>query len=143
MAKKQIEVDINIYNWEKGNLYNSSPLITGKIDMVPITFLIDTGASISFINKSFIEGHPRLNFTKEIGEKKYLLNMLGEGANSNEIIFTKNLTFGKQKFEQEFCLIDLHKPNDGKASIYQGIIGFDFLMQNKIKLNFHDFSFAI
>lgn len=142
MAEK-LKIQMEILNWEKEDIFNSSPVIRAKIDMSPITLLIDTGASISFIDKKFVEKHNILKNFIEKGGHTYFANMLGGTAKSDKIVKTKNLTFSKKNFEHEFQIIDLNICTENQDLVYHGILGFDFLMRHKVELNFVDFIFAI
>lgn len=134
---------MEIINWDSSDIFNSSPIIKAKIDMTTCLLLVDTGASVSFIDKKFLKKQHLLKTCIEKGEKMYLANMLGGVSKSTNVLRTKNLTFGDKKFEQEFQVIDLNIDHRNKALVYHGILGFDFLLRNKILLNFADLSFAI
>lgn len=143
MSKRRNSLEMEIINWDKEDIFNSSPIIEAKIDMTTCVLLIDTGASISFIDKKFLKKQHLLRLCVEKGEKTYLSNMLGGVSESTNVLNTKNLILGNNKFEHEFKVIDLNIDHRNKELIYDGILGFDFLLRNKVALNFFDLSFAI
>lgn len=135
--------EMEIINWDNDDLFNSSPIIKAKIDMTTCYLLIDTGASISFIDKKFLDKQPLLKNFVEKGDRVYLSNMIGGVSKSTKIVRTKNLTFGGKKYEHDFNIVDLNISQENKELVYHGILGFDFLVKHKVVLNFSDFNFAI
>lgn len=143
MSKRRRTLEMEIINWDKGDIFNSSPVIEARIDMTPCLLLIDTGASVSFIDNKFLKKQPLLKTFIEKGDTTFLCNMLGGVSKSTNIIKTKNLTFGGKTYEHQFQVLDLNIDHRNKELIYHGILGFDFLLRNKVVLNFSDLSFAI
>ena len=139
MERKEME----IINWDKGNLFNSSPIIKVKIDMVTCFLLVDTGSSVSFIDKKFLDSRKMLKPFVEKSPITHLSNMLGGVSKSAKMLRTKNLTFKKKKYQQDFMVIDLNIDHTNKEFVYHGILGFDFILEHGVSLNFYNLSFAI
>ena len=110
-----------IVGGQKGNVEITLMAYIGKEKHY---FLIDTGATCSFINKEFIEKHPRLKHFINESDLEYSVGGLIEEAKSIFNIELK-LRFGKKldEIEQEFIIID-HSRGDKNA--YMGILGMDF-----------------
>ena len=136
-------LQIDIHKLDKLDGHNSCPIIVGKIDMCSVRFLIDTGASLSYIDKSFVKKHPLLSNFVEVTDVMCVTNMVGGVTNSCEVLNTENLIFKTGKYSGTFNLIDLNQGIENEDIIYDSILGLDFLLSYGIKLDFSRNTFTI
>lgn len=133
------------FNWNRENLYNTSPFIEMKIEGKPYMFLVDTGCSISFIDNSIV--NKRLDLLVKIEEDKTagIINLNGGTMEVNRSVTTDKLTFKDLKKEliHKFYVADLGIETNNKDFTYQGIIGFDFILKYRLNFDFDNFEAII
>lgn len=135
MVKK---VKFDVLNWDEKDLHNASPVITAKIDMFTVTLLIDTGASISFIDEKFVKKHTYLkHMVTKCTDGGYNLEKHTEANITSKELVTKNFKFGRALFEHRFVLAKLDGGDVSGDRGYDAIIGFDFLKKYKMCIDFH------
>ena len=59
-TQRRSRVPIRLIQWDKTNPHNAVPIVEVKIDMTTCLLLIDTGASVSFLDAKFVETRPEL-----------------------------------------------------------------------------------
>lgn len=130
---------IDLLNWDNDDMLNCSPVLKCKLNGVEVTLLLDSGASISFLDKAFLLRTPALKPLLQKGKHAYHCNGFGASKSVNEIAIIETLTFASKRYVHEFKVTDLNLPKNNKGVLYHGIIGFDFLAMHKLTLNFKDF----
>lgn len=137
------KIPLKIYRWAKNDKYNGSPVIECRIDMCKVRLLIDTGASVSFIDSKFVKTHPMLSGALETTKHTTTTNMVGGFAKSDKVLNTENLIFKGDKFNHQFNVIDLNIKPDIQGLRYDGVLGFDFLSMHSVTLDFGKNNFAV
>jgi len=142
---KQIEQDLYYFNWDRSNPYNTSPFIELRIEGKPYMFLVDTGCSISFIDKNVV--NKELDLLVNVSEDRTagIINLNGGSMEVNRSVTTDKLTFKntKKKLSHKFYVADLFIETNNKDFTYQGIIGFDFILKHRLNFDFDGFKVII
>lgn len=132
MAAKTYKIPFDVYLWDENNMGNASPVVVAKIGQKKYKFLVDTGASVCFLDKSVCLENRSLN--KRITKKDEIhisLTVMGEFKSLDEKIENVCLKMNGSDFYENFYLMDLGDDTE----YYDGIIGFNFLYKHKISLN--------
>jgi len=137
------ETGIGCINWDSEDITNSSPILLVSINMVKITLLIDTGASLSFMDRRFVDKNTMLKLFEVKRDKSWIVNALGKEVVVDSILHTKNMHINGAVFEHDFVIMDLDAYHENKDMVYHGIVGFDFLIRHGITLDFSNFSLLI
>ena len=106
--------------------------VEGKLNQIPISILIDPGASLSYISPDLVENCKLLveNFAKS------WLVQLATGAKRKVISFVKNCAVTMDQFET------FVKLNVLPLGSYDILIGMDWLEQHRLILNCYDKTFT-
>ena len=111
------------------------PIIHVKIENKCLCFILDTGSTCSLIDSNVVE------YFKDIVEPvgDYYISGI-EGTKHKVDIITLPFTFEGQTYKPKFCvkpLLDAFKGIEDDSGIQvQGLLGTDFLLENKWSLNF-------
>jgi len=114
--------------------------VKGKIQGLDVKFLIDTGATKSVVDRSFIEKHFK---DQPIKKTEHQTTGLGTNIQNSEFVKLKRLKIGSKSIKPiEFALIDLDMVNTAYTSagldpVY-AIIGGDILMKYKASIDYND-----
>lgn len=117
-------------NTDTDVVQNLLPIIPIKIKRLNLNFLIDSGSSISLINRlTFEDIKHEINY-KLLGRKIQIktINSIVSFSACVELTFKVNKNF----FKQTFYVTDFNADN------FQAILGFDFLCKNNVNLNISD-----
>lgn len=135
---------INLFHWDNiKDSPNCCPVLSCVLDGVKVSMLIDTGASCSFMDQKFINRNPTLKKQLVLGKYDYDVTSMGGQNKASKVLLIKNFSILSRHFEVEFKVAELNLPKIDGTYPYVGILGFDFIMQNKITLNFKDFIITI
>ena len=111
------------------------PVIPVKVKDKYLSFILDTGSTCSLIDSNVVE------YFKDIVEPvgDYYISGI-EGTKHKVDIITLPFTFEGQTYKPKFCvkpLLDAFKGIEDDSGIQvQGLLGTDFLLENKWSLNF-------
>ena len=114
---------------------NHIPIITVKIDGKKYRFGIDTGAEVNVLNQD-LKDKLGTSFLKDIQTN----NINGVDGISQEVPTAQLLAFEikKQSFQNfEFFFLDLTQFADDFNRPLDGILGYPFLVQNSISINYY------
>ena len=112
-----------LYDFSKDFEKYKQPIVKAMIDGEEINFLVDTGASISSIPRNFAQRHS----LKDSGFKYDTTILNGTKTLEEGAMF--EITIGNRTFPMEALYYD--PMLNGKLKI-DGLIGYEFLYQNKI-----------
>lgn len=110
------------YDGDKSNPHNCYPIVKCTINGVKLNLLIDTGASSSYLEKDFVEKHPKLKSlmqpleTLKIGSVMYDIE-------SSHFLQTEKLLIDGKRFIEGFYVAPL---NIYKGDKYDGMLGMTF-----------------
>lgn len=140
MAK--INVPLICFNWDRDNLYNSNPIIEIKLYGVVYLFLVDTGSSISFLDRAIALKNPNIaGLVRKKRDRNHVINMMGGVHKADEVAYIKNVCIGTGSiYAHNFHIFDLGIDQGNKELIYHGIIGFDLLLRLGFSFNFKSFT---
>ncbi|MCS2338172.1 aspartyl protease family protein [Bacteroides sp. BFG-606] len=111
------------------------PVIPVKVKDKYLSFILDTGSTCNLIDSNVVE------YFKDIVEPvgDYYISGI-EGTKHKVDIITLPFTFEGQTYKPKFCvkpLLDAFKGIEDDSGIQvQGLLGTDFLLENKWSLNF-------
>ena len=105
--------------------------VEGKINQIPISILIDPGASLSYISPNLVE---KCKLLVEKFARSWLVK-LATGAKRKVITFIKNCVVTMDQFETSVKL------NVLPLGSYDLLIGMDWLEQHRVVLNCFDKTF--
>lgn len=119
--------------------------VRGNIDSQKVLWLIDTGASQSVIDKTFVSTYFQDNI---ISETEHQTTGLGATYEKSEFVRLKNLQIGKFKItSKKFAVIDLDMVNTAYVSAgmprIEAIIGGDILKKYKAIINYGKKEFTL
>ena len=106
--------------------------VEGKLNQIPISILIDTGASLSYISPNLVE---KWKLSVENFAKSWLVQ-LATGAKRKVISFVKDCAVNMDQFETYVKL------NVLPLGYYDMLIGMDWLEQHRVVLNCFDKTFT-
>ena len=112
------------------------PIIHVKIENKYLCFILDTGSTCSLIDSSVVE------YFKDIVEPvgDYCISGI-EGTKHKVDIVALPFNYEGQIYKHKFCvkpLLDAFKSIENESGIQvQGLLGTDFLLENKWILNFN------
>ena len=112
------------------------PIIHVKIENKYLCFILDTGSTCSLIDSTVVE------YFKDIVEPvgDYCISGI-EGTKHKVDMVTLSFNFEGQIYKPKFCvkpLLDAFKSIENESGIQvQGLLGTDFLLENKWILNFN------
>ena len=143
MSKRRSRVPIRLIQWDKTNPYNAVPIVEVKIDMTTCLLLIDTGASVSFLDAKFVETRPELKIFIEKGDIIEVDSFEKSNKKVSKVIHTKNLTIRNATFEHILYVMPLNISFKNKELNYHGILGSDFLLEHKAIINLENLTMTI
>ena len=103
--------------YSQADYQNSTVEVEGKLNQIPISILIDPGASLSYISPKLVE---KCKFSVEIFSRSWLF-LLATGAKRKLISFVNNCAVTMDKFET------FVKLNVLPLGSYDMLIGMDWL----------------
>lgn len=125
----------NRYSISYGLEHIRLPLILVEVKDKYLSFILDTGSTCSLIDSTVVE------YFKDIVEPvgDYCISGI-EGTKHKVDMITLPFTFENQIYKPKFCvrpLLDAFKSIEEKSGIQvHGLIGTDFLLENKWIINF-------
>lgn len=119
--------------------------VKGTIDGKRTLWLIDTGASQSVIDKTFVSSHFNTN---RISESPHQTTGLGATYDKSEFVRLKNIAIGKFLIKsKKFAVIDLDVVNTayvaGGMPRIEAIIGGDILKKYRGVINYNKREFSL
>lgn len=120
-----------IYGLNKTKL----PIIPVEMDGKNLCFIIDTGSTCSLIDNNVVE------YFKDIATPVGDYNISGiDGTKHKVDVVTLPFSFEGQSYSQKFCvksLLEAFKDIETESGIQvHGLLGIDFLMENKWIIDF-------
>lgn len=134
MSKKvKIPIEVQSLRGDGFHLF-----VTGKVEMVPVRMLIDTGASKTVFDKNFLSLH--FSETK-LQTNEQLTTGVGSNTLQSEITEIKNLQIGRLQIDLlTIAVLDLSHVNETYSLVdfepISGVIGSDLLVAGKAVINF-------
>lgn len=125
-------VPLNYVQWSEEDKYNVSPVFDIVINRKKHQILLDTGASICFIDRDFVEANKYLRERKQPTNKpEFEAHTVGGISSIDFFIPNLNFKIGTTVFIEDFYIIDVGENSD----TFCGLVGFNFLMKNKINID--------
>ena len=124
LARTMPKINVELEN-RQADYQTSMVEVEGKLNQIPISILIDPGASLSYISPNLVE---KCKLSIEKFARSWLVQ-LATGAKRKVISFVKNCAVTMDQFETSVKL------NVLPLGSYDMLIGMDWLEQHRVVLN--------
>lgn len=132
----KVKLDVGHFDDPEKNEYNIGLFLNALIEGYDVRLLVDTGASLSFLDQGWVKKHPRLKYFLSDDDFVYEVSATGSNVKSNKKLQVDKFKVGNRIFEQNFKILPL---NIEDKDAYIGIIGMDFLAKHQIIIDCKNF----
>lgn len=127
----RVKMNYEYYDGDKSDPHNFYPVVVCTINGVKVSLLVDTGASASYLDRSFVDKHPELKNCVEKLES-LVINTFNQDTDAIGLLTSTNFKFGRMRFVEAFFITHIHKHSTDK---YDGMLGMTFFSAYNCVLN--------